>query len=159
MFGPINLLDSKFNRVTVAGNSNPTHMNKTAAGTSALVMSIRNGDKHQNNSVDVGTLTAAPSHGGIHLNATWVRTNAAPKPNVELSASRTAIGVSPWAGRVRARESNHREADVKTKTCPDCNGDGVIEKGTDDEQQCPTCGGSGFVPDDDDDEEVTRTAG
>lgn len=50
----------------------------------------------------------------------------------------------------------HREADVKT--CPDCNGDGVIEKGTDDEQQCPTCGGSGFVPDDDDDEEVIRTA-
>jgi DnaJ-class molecular chaperone len=45
------------------------------------------------------------------------------------------------------------------KTCPDCNGDGVIEKGTDDEQQCPTCGGSGFVPDDDDDddEEVIRT--
>ena len=25
------------------------------------------------------------------------------------------------------------------KTCPDCNGEGVIEKGTDDEQQCPTC--------------------
>jgi DnaJ-class molecular chaperone len=45
------------------------------------------------------------------------------------------------------------------KTCPDCNGDGVIEKGTDDEQQCPTCGGSGFVPDnDDDEEEVIRTA-
>jgi hypothetical protein len=47
------------------------------------------------------------------------------------------------------------------KTCPECNGDGVIEKGTDDEQQCPTCGGSGFVPDDDDDDdddEVTRTA-
>jgi DnaJ-class molecular chaperone len=43
-------------------------------------------------------------------------------------------------------------------TCPDCNGDGVVEKGTDDEQQCPTCGGSGFVPDDDDDDEVTRTA-
>ena len=43
------------------------------------------------------------------------------------------------------------------KTCPDCIGDGVIEKGTDDEQQCPTCGGSGFVPDDDGDEEVTRT--
>jgi DnaJ-class molecular chaperone len=35
------------------------------------------------------------------------------------------------------------------KTCPDCNGDGVVEKGTDDEQQCLTCGGSGFVPDDD----------
>jgi len=46
------------------------------------------------------------------------------------------------------------------KTCPDCNGDGVVEKGTDDEQQCPTCGGSGFVPDDDDDddrEEVIKT--
>ena len=43
------------------------------------------------------------------------------------------------------------------KTCPDCNGEGVIEKGTDDEQQCPTCGGSGFVPDDDDAEEVIRT--
>jgi hypothetical protein len=69
MFGPINLLDSKFNRVTVAGNSNPTHMNKTAACMSAFVMSTRNGAKHQNNSVDVGTLTAAPSHGGIHLNA------------------------------------------------------------------------------------------
>ena len=45
------------------------------------------------------------------------------------------------------------------KTCPDCNGDGVIEKGTDDEQQCPTCGGSGFVPDDDDDEEVVTQSG
>ena len=44
------------------------------------------------------------------------------------------------------------------KTCPDCNGDGVVEKGTDDEQQCPTCGGSGFVPDDDDgQEEVIHT--
>src|SRR5262249_12419333 len=49
--------------------------------------------------------------------------------------------------------------EAHVKTCPDCNGDGVIEKGTDDEQQCPRCGGSGFVPDDDDDnEEVTRTA-
>jgi DnaJ-class molecular chaperone len=45
------------------------------------------------------------------------------------------------------------------KTCPDCNGDGVIDKGTDDEQRCPTCGGLGFVPDDDDDgEEVIRAA-
>src|SRR5512144_399593 len=44
------------------------------------------------------------------------------------------------------------------KTCPDCNGDGVVEKGTDDEQQCPTCGGRGFVPDDDDgQEEVINT--
>jgi RecJ-like exonuclease len=42
---------------------------------------------------------------------------------------------------------------MKTKTCPDCNGDGVVDKGTDDEHQCPTCGGCGFVPDDDDDED------
>jgi DnaJ-class molecular chaperone len=51
------------------------------------------------------------------------------------------------------------EADMKT--CPDCNGDGVIDKGTDDEKQCPTCGGSGFVPDDNDDKnngEVIRTS-
>ena len=47
------------------------------------------------------------------------------------------------------------------KTCPECDGDGVIEKGTDEEQQCPTCGGSGVVPDDEDDnksDEVIRTA-
>src|SRR5262245_37446344 len=44
------------------------------------------------------------------------------------------------------------------KTCPDCNGDGVIDKDTDDERQCPTCGGLGFVPDDDDYEEVIKTS-
>jgi DnaJ-class molecular chaperone len=44
------------------------------------------------------------------------------------------------------------------KTCPDCDGDGVVEKGTEAEQRCPTCGGSGFVPDDDDShEEVIKT--
>jgi DnaJ-class molecular chaperone len=44
------------------------------------------------------------------------------------------------------------------KTCPDCNGDGVIEKGTDDEQRCSTCGGSGFVPDvNKNNEEVIKT--
>ena len=43
------------------------------------------------------------------------------------------------------------------KTRPECDGEGVIEKGTDDEEQCPTCGGSGFVPDDDEREEVIRT--
>ena len=47
---------------------------------------------------------------------------------------------------------------MKTKTCPDCNGDGVVDKGTDDEHQCPTCGGSGFVPDDDDDEDVLNAS-
>ncbi len=45
------------------------------------------------------------------------------------------------------------------KTCPDCNGDGVVDKDTDDERQCPTCGGLGFVPDDDDEhEEVIKTS-
>ena len=49
-------------------------------------------------------------------------------------------------------------ASLSGRFCSD-NGDGVIEKGTDDERQCPTCGGSGFVPDDDhDDDEVVRTA-
>ena len=44
------------------------------------------------------------------------------------------------------------------KTCPDCNGDGVVDRDTDDERQCPTCGGLGFVPDDDDQEEVIKTS-
>jgi DnaJ-class molecular chaperone len=47
---------------------------------------------------------------------------------------------------------------MKTKTCPDCNGDGVVDKDTDDERQCPTCGGLGFVRDDDDQEEVIKTS-
>jgi DnaJ-class molecular chaperone len=43
------------------------------------------------------------------------------------------------------------------KTCPECNGDGIIEKGRDNEQQCPTCGGRGFVPDDENNEEALNT--
>ena len=46
----------------------------------------------------------------------------------------------------------------RVKTCPACNGDGVVDKDTDDERQCPTCGGLGFVPDDDDHEEVIKTS-
>ena len=47
---------------------------------------------------------------------------------------------------------------MKLKTCPDCNGDGVVDKDTDNERQCPTCGGLGFVPDNDDGhEEVIKT--
>jgi DnaJ-class molecular chaperone len=44
------------------------------------------------------------------------------------------------------------------KTCPDCDGDGVVDKGTDDEQRCPTCGGSGFVPDNHDDDDVLNAS-
>ena len=48
---------------------------------------------------------------------------------------------------------------MKIKTCPDCNGDGVVDKDTDNERQCPTCGALGFVPDDDDGhEEVIKSA-
>ena len=47
---------------------------------------------------------------------------------------------------------------MKIKTCPDCNGDGVVNKDTDNERQCSTCGGLGFVSDDDDGhEEVIKT--
>jgi len=46
----------------------------------------------------------------------------------------------------------------RVKTCPDCNGDGVVDKDMDDERQCPTCGGLGFVRDDDDHEEVIKTS-
>ena len=44
------------------------------------------------------------------------------------------------------------------KTCPDCTGDGVVDKDTDDEHQCLTCGGRGFVPDDDGHDEVLNTS-
>ena len=39
------------------------------------------------------------------------------------------------------------------RTCPDCNGDGVINKGSADEQRCPTCTGTGAVADNDDDDD------
>jgi hypothetical protein len=67
------------------------------------------------------------------------------------------------AGRPRNKagfSALHTRRGARMKTCPECNGDGVIEKGTDDEQQCPTCGGTGLVPDDADgktNEEVIRT--
>jgi predicted RNA-binding Zn-ribbon protein involved in translation (DUF1610 family) len=39
------------------------------------------------------------------------------------------------------------------KTCPECEGIGVVDEGTDDEHQCPNCGGSGSVPDDESSDE------
>ena len=39
------------------------------------------------------------------------------------------------------------------KTCPNCNGDGVIDEGTEQEGRCPTCNGLGIVPDDEQDSE------
>ena len=60
----------------------------------------------------------------------------------------------------RCVSSRSEGISVMLKTCPDCNGDGVVDKDTDNERQCLTCGGRGFVPDDDDDhEEVIRSAG
>jgi hypothetical protein len=44
------------------------------------------------------------------------------------------------------------------KTCPECNGDGVIDQGTDDEMRCPTCNGTGVVPDDGQDSEEVWNA-
>jgi DnaJ-class molecular chaperone len=34
------------------------------------------------------------------------------------------------------------------KTCPECDGEGVVDEGTEDEGRCPTCNGTGVVPDD-----------
>jgi hypothetical protein len=34
------------------------------------------------------------------------------------------------------------------KICPECNGEGVVDQGTEDERRCPICNGSGIVPDD-----------
>jgi DnaJ-class molecular chaperone len=34
------------------------------------------------------------------------------------------------------------------KICPECNGEGVVDQGTEDEGRCPTCNGTGVVPDD-----------
>jgi DnaJ-class molecular chaperone len=34
------------------------------------------------------------------------------------------------------------------RVCPECNGQGLVDQGTEDEGRCPTCNGSGVVPDD-----------
>ena len=61
-------------------------------------------------------------------------------------------------GQSRRLAADREVCKMKTKTCPDCNGDCVVDKDTDDERQCPTCGGLGFVRDDDRDEEVIKTS-
>ncbi len=44
------------------------------------------------------------------------------------------------------------------KVCPECNGEGTLDQGTEDERRCPTCNGSGIVPDDgQESEEVWNT--
>ena len=59
---------------------------------------------------------------------------------------------------VQSNATQDRGTRMKTKTCPDCNGGGVVDTDTDDKRQCPTCGGVGFVPDDDDHQEVISTS-
>jgi len=41
---------------------------------------------------------------------------------------------------------------MKTKTCPECDGEGVVDKDTAGERRCPNCGGTGVVGDNDDEE-------
>src|SRR5262249_40016557 len=94
-------LDSKFKSVTAAGNSSPTTANSAAALKSTSAGSIENGARHQNNSVEIGMLTAAPSRGGIQRNANWVSTKATPKPKLEHSAKATASGLFTNAPSVR----------------------------------------------------------
>jgi DnaJ-class molecular chaperone len=43
------------------------------------------------------------------------------------------------------------------KICPECNGEGVVDQGTEDEGRCPTCNGSGIVPHDGGADEVWNT--
>lgn len=76
------------------------------------------------------------------------------RAGTEVSADPDII-IADQAGHSTLKQERTRA--MKTKTCPDCNGDGVVDKGEDNERQCPTCGGSGVVPDDDDDEDVIRT--
>ena len=57
------------------------------------------------------------------------------------------------------RHQRQENGGLAMKTCPECEGKGVIDEDTDDERQCPTCGGSGSVPDDEssDEQDVVKT--
>jgi DnaJ-class molecular chaperone len=51
--------------------------------------------------------------------------------------------------RTRRRPADHLGSTKMTeKICPECNREGVVDQGTEDEKRCPTCNGSGVVPDD-----------
>src|SRR3981081_1580011 len=50
--------------------------------------------------------------------------------------------------RTAARDLRWDGTKMPEKICPECNGEGVVDQGTEDETRCPTCNGSGVVPDD-----------
>src|SRR5437588_11280602 len=80
ILGPIRRLDSKFSSAAAPGKNNPTHANKTTAFRSPALGSTKNGARHQNSSVEVGMLIAAPNQGCIHRNPNWVTKKPAPNP-------------------------------------------------------------------------------
>jgi hypothetical protein len=84
------------------------------------------------------------------------RRSRSPRPSLRFGYARSVImeNPAPEPGFLSMGGSDARV--VCTANCD--TGDGVVEKGTDDEQQCPTCGGRGFVPDDNDgQEEIINT--
>src|SRR5215472_8443413 len=91
MFGPIRRLDSKFSSAAAPGKTNPTHANQATALGSPPLGWRRNGARHQKSSVEVGTLIATPTQGGIQRNPNWVRTKPAPNPNIDTRARTIAV--------------------------------------------------------------------
>jgi hypothetical protein len=71
----------------------------------------------------------------------------------EPSAIKKAIeefkvpGKTAWLAD-RAAAGLGRATKMTEKICPECNGEGVLDQGTEDERRCPTCNGSGIIPDD-----------
>lgn len=111
---------------------------------------------HRNIQHTVRYTELSPTHSGISAGEAHAFSSnsvlARVDQYVELAPLDFVFKFVGTVGGVEARQ------EAPMKTCPDCNGDGVVEKGTDDEQRCPTCGGSGFVADDDtDNEEVIKT--
>jgi len=68
------------------------------------------------------------------------------KARAERLSSCSLRSPRPRTGR---RPADHLGSTKMTeKICPECNGEGVVDQGTEDERRCPTCNGSGVVPDD-----------